>query len=103
MRECFNPLTVWGSIVSSWLQIEGRQQFEVPWHVHELCVSSPNYGSLRTHAISTHQRFLSIFFLFLLRHFPCTLVEGVNVCNGSLSKQNHFSLEKSPPPWNHIA
>ena len=69
MRECFNPLTVWGSIVSSWLQIEGRQQFEVPWHVHELCVSSPNYGSLRTHAISTHQRFLTIFFLFLFSFF----------------------------------
>lgn len=62
MRECFNPLTVWGSIVSSWLQIEGRQQFEVPWHVHELCVSSPNYGSLRTHAINMHQQFLTIFF-----------------------------------------
>lgn len=66
MRERFNPLTVWGSIVSSWLQIEGRQQFEVPWHVHELCVSSPNYGSLRTHAINMHQRFLTIFF-FLAR------------------------------------
>lgn len=62
MRECFNPLTVWGSIVSSWLQIEGRQPLEVPWHVRELCVSSPNYGYLRMQAINMHQRFLTIFF-----------------------------------------
>jgi hypothetical protein len=70
-------------------------------HIDIVDQSSPTFlpSSWMTLAVC----YWSILMLFLLRHFPCTLVEGVNVCNGSLSKQNHFSLEKSPPPWNHIA